>query len=338
VDGVIAARGSGLEVRPFVPSWWASDRHAQTLCARWLRSSAGPVFQRERMDTPDGDFVDVDWGPDPADGGGVALVLHGLEGSSARGYVRNVCRELIGHGIRPVAMNFRGCSGEPNRALRSYHSGDTGDAAWLVEIIRDRHPGRSVGAIGFSLGGNVLLKMMGDRDDGGVGLLDAAVAMSVPYDLAAGSALMERTPMGRAYTEYFMRMLRRKVASKAERLSEVLDMEAVSRARTIWEFDERVTAPLNGFRDATDYYTRSSSGSVLPRVRVPTLLLHASDDPFLPPESIPVEDAHENPKLTLALQPRGGHVGFLEGTPWSPRFWGDEEGARFLAGVLQSAR
>ncbi len=307
------------------------------MLARALRPSGGPTFRRERLDTPDGDFVDVDWGPDPGPEAPIALVLHGLEGSTGRGYVRNVCRELLERGVCPVAMNFRGCSGEPNRALRWYHSGDTGDAAWLIDIIRDRHPQRAVGAVGFSLGGNVLLKMMGERDDGGVGILDAAVAISVPYDLAAGSRLMERTAMGRAYTAYFIRSLRKKVRTKAERLSEILDVEAVLRARTIWDFDERATAPLNGFSDATDYYTRSSSARVLSRIKVPTLLLHAANDPFLPPESIPVDDARENPMLTLALRPSGGHVGFLEGTPWAPRFWGDEEGARFLADSLKEA-
>lgn len=307
------------------------------MLARALRPSGGPTFRRERLDTPDGDFVDVDWGPDPGHEAPIALVLHGLEGSTGRGYVRNVCRELLERGVRPVAMNFRGCSGEPNRALRWYHSGDTGDAAWLIDVIRDRHPQRAVGAVGFSLGGNVLLKMMGERDDGGVGILDAAVAISVPYDLAAGSRLMERTAMGRAYTAYFIRSLRKKVRTKAERLSEVLDVEAVLRARTIWDFDERATAPLNGFSDATDYYTRSSSAPVLSRIKVPTLLLHAANDPFLPPESIPVDDARENPMLTLVLRPSGGHVGFLEGTPWAPRFWGDEEGARVLADSLKEA-
>jgi len=321
-------------VRAFAPSWWASGPHTQTLLARLLRSPDGPAFRRERIETPDGDFVAVDWGPDPGEKAPIALVLHGLEGSSKRRYVRNVCRELLVRGVRPVAMNFRGCSGEPNRALRFYHSGDTGDAEWLIRLIRDRNRGRPVGAMGFSLGGNVLLKMMGERDDGGVGLLDAAVAMSVPYDLAASSELLERTRMGRLYAEYFLRSLKKKVLGKAERLSAVLDLESVSRARTIRDFDDRVTAPLNGFLDAADYYARSSSAGFLSGIRVPTLLLHAENDPFLPPDSIPVAPARRNPKLTLALQPRGGHVGFLEGAPWAPRFWADEESARFLARAL----
>lgn len=326
------------EVRPFTPARWASGCHVQTLLARALRPSRGPVFRRERLETPDGDFIDVDWGPEVDAHAPIVLVLHGLEGSSTRRYVLSASRELLACGIRPVAMNFRGCSGESNRALHFYHSGDTRDPAWLLGLIRERHPGRLLGALGFSLGGNVLLKMLGERTDGGAGLLDAAAAMSVPYDLAAGSALMERTRMGRFYSDYFMRSLLSKVRSKHARLAEVLDMEAVVNARTIWEFDEHATAPLNGFRDAADYYARSSSTGFVPDIRVPTLLLHSEDDPFLPREAIPIAAARENPWLTLSLQSRGGHVGFLGGTLRAPRFWGEEEAARFLGGALAFPR
>jgi predicted alpha/beta-fold hydrolase len=319
---------------PFRVPWWARGPHAQTLLARALRTARTPPFVRERIDTPDGDFLDVDWGPDPAPGAPVALVLHGLEGSSRRSYVGNVCRELLARGVRPVAMNFRGCSGETNRALRFYHSGETSDPAMVVDVIRARYPGRPVGALGFSLGGNVLLKMLGERPDGGTDLLDAAVAMSVPYDLAAGCDLLERSVMGRAYTGYFMRSLRTKVESKRDRLAEVLDMEAVDGARTIRAFDDHVTAPLNGFADAQAYYEACSSTRFLAGIRVPTLLLHARNDPFLPPEAIPEAAARANPSLAWSLEERGGHVGFVEGTPWAPRFWADAAGAAFLAHTL----
>jgi predicted alpha/beta-fold hydrolase len=300
----------------------------------------GPLFQRERLVTPDDDFLDLDWGPEPAsrDGGAdapIVLVLHGLEGSASRRYVRNVCRELLSHGVRPAALNLRGCSGEPNRALVYYHSGKSEDPAFVLDTLRRRFPGRRLGAIGVSLGGNVLLKMMGERADGGAGLLDAAVAMSVPYDLAAGSRMLEQSFMGRAYAGYFLRSLQKKVEWKAARLAATLDVGAGLAARTIWEFDERITAPLNGFASAEDYYARASSSGYLEGVRVPTLLLHATDDPFLPPPSIPANRAAGNPALQLVLHDRGGHVGFLEGPPWKPTFWADEEGARFLAERLR---
>lgn len=322
----------------FRPPWWARGPHAQTLSARLLRSTRGPTVTRERLTTPDDDFIDVDWSPSTSEDAPIVVVLHGLEGSSKRRYVRSVCRELHDRGVATVAMNFRGCSGEPNRTLSFYHSGDTRDLGLVIDVVRARHPGRRVGAMGFSLGGNVVLKALGERSDVGVGLVDVAAVMSVPYDLAAGCALLERTRMGRLYTEYFMRSLRGKVAWKRDRLADALDLDAVDRATSIRDFDEAVTAPLNGFADAAEYYARSSSRGFLSTVRVPTLMVHAVDDPFLPPESIPRTEAAANGSLALCLSPNGGHVGFVRGTPWAPVFWGEVEAARFLARSLRSTR
>jgi len=326
-----------FQPRPFRPSSWAPGPHLQTLLARSLRARNGIRYERERLETPDGDFLDLDWGPDPGPGAPVVLVLHGLEGSSLRGYVRSVCSGLVANGIRPAALNFRGCSGEPNRARTFYHSGETSDPAWVLAELAARHPDRRFGAIGFSLGGNILLKMMGERVDGGSELLDAAVAMSVPYDLAAGCDLLERSPMGRAYAAYFLRSLRGKVRAKAAALLGDLDHRALREARTLRRFDDIVTAPLHGFRDAAHYYRESSSTQFLPEVAVPTLLLHAADDPFLPTAAIPRAEVARNRRLQLLLHPRGGHVGFLEGSPWSPRFWADEQAVAFLAARLRGS-
>jgi predicted alpha/beta-fold hydrolase len=299
--------------------------------ARFLRAPGDAVYERQRWHTPDGDFLDLDWGPDPGPGAPIALVLHGLEGSSTRGYVRNVCRELRLRGIRPVALNFRGCSGEPNRQDGFYHSGATADPVFVLQRIRELHPDRSVGVVGFSLGGNILIKLMGERPDGGRGLVDAAVAMSVPYDLSAGCDLLERSVMGRAYSAYFLRSLKRKVRSKEARLAHRLDVRAVYGAETLRTFDDVLTAPVHGFVDAEDYYRSCSSKRFLDGVSVPTLLLHAEDDPFLPSASIPRSEAARNPSLNLVLHPGGGHVGFLEGPLWRPRFWADERTADFMA-------
>jgi len=319
----------------FVPARWAAGRHAQTLVARFLRSGDGPDFERERVETPDGDFLDVDWCPEPEPDAPLALVVHGLEGSARRRYVRNVARELLRRGVRPVALNLRGCSGEPNRLPRFYHSGDTGDVAQILELIRRRHPGRPVGAMGFSLGGNLLVKLLGEREDGGTGIVDAAAVMSVPYDLAACCRLLERTPMGRMYARYFLRSLTAKVELKRDRLRDLIDVDAAVRAATVWRFDDLVTAPLNGFADAAEYYGRSSSGPFVPAVRTPTLLLHAVDDPFLPAAAIPEREARENPAITPSLHERGGHVGFLSGSLRRPVFWADERAADFLARRLR---
>jgi uncharacterized protein len=321
----------------FAPSAWAPGPHLQTLLARLLRTRNGFAYRRERITTPDGDFVDLDWGPEPSPDAPIVLVLHGLEGSSNRGYVRNVCSEMVSRGLSPVALNFRGCSGEPNLTDSFYHSGATSDPRFVLELLRARHPGRKVAAMGFSLGGNILLKLMGESDDGGRGLLDAAVAMSVPYDLSAGCGLLEQSPMGRAYSGYFLRSLKNKVRLKEQRLTGKIDTGAVYRAPSLRRFDDLITAPLHGFDDAEHYYHESSSGRYLAGVGVRTLLLHALDDPFLPADAIPRAESERNPNLELLLQPRGGHVGFLQGSPWRPRFWADEQTADFLAHQLIGA-
>ena len=323
-----------FEPRPFRAAAWASGPHAQTLLARILRSASGPTYERERIEVPDGDFLDLDWAPEVDPSAPIVLVLHGLEGSAERGNVRSVCREFIARGVRPVVLNFRGCGGEPNRTPHFYHSGETGDPRLVLERIRAQHPSHRIGALGFSLGGNVLLKLLGEDPLGGSGLVDVAAAISVPYDLAAGSRLLEQSRMGRFYAAHFLRSLHSKVRSKEKMLEPLLELEAVFSARTIWEFDDRATAPLNGFEDAAHYYRVCSSSGFLEAIRIPTLLLHAEDDPFLPTDSIPIQPLLENPQLSMVRHRRSGHVGFLEGTPWAPRFWGEQEAARFLADQL----
>lgn len=330
-------RPSPFSAESFRASPWAPGPHLQTLVARVLRAPPALPYTRERVTSPDGDFVDLDWAPEPSAGAPIVLVLHGLEGSSSRGYVRNVCAELAARGLWPAALNFRGCSGEPNRGDGFYHSGATADPAHVLELVRARYPGRPIGAVGFSLGGNVLLKLMGERPDGGGGLLDAAVAMSVPYDLAAGCRLLEESRMGRAYTEYFLRSLKRKVRMKERRLAGRFELSAIYGAGTLRRFDDLLTAPLHGFDSAAHYYAESSSAGYLSSVRVRTLLIHAEDDPFLPRASIPRAEAAANPRLEMSLEPVGGHVGFLQGTPWRPRFWADELTAEFLAARLSPA-
>lgn len=327
-----------FQPRPFRVARWASNPHAQTLVARFVRSADGPAMARVRWELPDGDFLDVDFGPDPGPGTPLVLVLHGLEGGADRRYMLSQCRELLARGMRPVAMNFRGCSGELNRLPRMYHSGETSDPAWVLERLRRDFPGRPVGAVGFSLGGNVLLKLMGERADGGLGLVDAAVAVSVPMDLAAGCELLERTAMGRVYTWFFLRSLKRKMRAKASLLEGLVDLEAALACRTLRAFDEAATARLHGFRDAADYYRRSSSEGFLGGVRVPTLVIHALDDPFLPGDALPRAALGANPALTVVVHARGGHVGFMEGPPWGPRYWADAEAARFLADALGAGR
>ena len=317
-----------FEPRPFRPAAALASPHLQTIGGRLLRRAAPPPLRRERVDLPDGDFVDLDFAERPHADAPLVLLLHGLEGSARRGYALNVYRELAARGIASVGLNFRSCSGEPNRGPRFYHSGDTGDLRHVAALLRARFPHGPLGAIGFSLGGNALLKYLGE--EGGAAPFAAACAVSVPYDLSAGADALDATPMGRFYTRIFLKSLIAKADAKAALLADRCDIERVRAARSFREFDDAATAPLHGFAGAADYYDRSSSRPFLERIRVPTLLLHAADDPFLPGASFPGREAAANPCITVVLTRRGGHVGFIEGPPWAPRFWAEEQAARFF--------
>ena len=327
-----------FQPEPFRAAWWLPGAHAQTIAGRALRPLDLMPLTRERLDTPDGDFVDLDFTPEPAlhaRNRPIVLVLHGLEGSARRGYAWLTYRELARSGIRAVGLNFRSCSGEPNRLPRFYHSGDTDDVRHVAAVLRGRYPDRPLGAIGFSLGGNALLKYLGEEGD--ASLVRGAVAVSVPYDLDAGERHLAQDPVSRVYVRHFLKSLRAKAAAKESALRDHCDFERVMGARSFREFDDAATAPLHGFDSAVDYYTRSSSIRFLDRVRVPTLLVHALDDPFLPPESLPRDALAANPFLQPAWTPRGGHVGFIGGSPRRPEFWAERQAAAFLAATLAGA-
>ncbi len=290
------------------------------------------MLTTERLETPDGDFLDIDWMPETDPGGPLVLLLHGLEGHTRRGYMVQTYLELASRGMRAVGLNFRGCSGEVNGAPRFYHSGETEDVGFVTALLRERFPTRPLMAIGFSLGGNVLLKFLGEQGAKNTAPVSAAVAISVPYDLSAGAAALDRSGMARIYSGYFLRSLLAKVRAKKEILANIVDLDAVWASATLREFDDAATAKLNGFEGADDYYRKSSSNRFVQSVRVPTLLLHSHDDPFLPPSALPLSAIEANPFLTLVLTDRGGHVGFFEGgPPWNPAFWMEEQSASFLA-------
>jgi uncharacterized protein len=325
----------GFRLRAFRQARWLRGPHLQTVLGKVARPRFDPGLTRERWETRDGDFIDLDFAPDPSPEAPIVVILHGLEGSSRRAYVRMAMGELLRRGIRPVAMNFRSCSGEPNRTPRFYHSGETEDLAWLLAGLRRRFPGLPMGALGFSLGGNVLLKYLGETGEAEDGPLAAAATISVPFDLVAGTRALESGRMGRLYTHYFLRSLRGKAEAKRALLESVVDLERVLAARTLREFDDAATAPLHGFPDAWTYYRESSAAGYLPAIRTPTLLLQSADDPFLPAEALPLAAVAASPWLLGGFQRRGGHVGFVEGrTPLSAAFWAEAEAARYLATAL----
>lgn len=322
-------------VRPFRAPWWLRGAHAQTIGGKLFRPEPEIALRRERWETPDGDFLDLDFTQTPPADAPLVVVLHGLEGSARRRYMLLTYRSILDQGMAAVGLNFRSCSGEANRTVRFYHSGETTDLDLVLARLAERWPGRPLGLMGYSLGGNVLLKYLGEDGERararGVG---GAVAASVPFDLAAGGRALERWPMGRFYAWYFLRMLRRKMTEKREILAGRCDVEGAVAARTLREFDDAMTAPIHGFADAADYYRRSSSAGFLGGIRVPTLLLHSEDDPFLPTSALPLEAVRTNPYLTAVFTKSGGHVGFIGGTPWAPTHWAETEGARFLASRL----
>src|SRR5688572_4433359 len=266
----------------------------------------------------------------------MVVLFHGLEGSARRGYAINTYNELHTRGIAAIGVNFRSCSGELNRTARFYHSGETDDIRLVLDSVRTRYPGRGLAAVGFSLGGNALLKYLGEEGERAV--LACAVAISVPYDLGAGARLLDSNVMGRFYSRIFIKSLIQKTEAKAALLADRCELDRVRAARSFWEFDDAATAPLHGFAGADDYYARSSSAQFVEHIRRPTLLLHAEDDPFVPPSALPHHGIANNPMITAGITKKGGHVGFIGGAPWKPEFWCERQAALYVATQWRRAR
>lgn len=322
----------------FRPAWFARGAHAQTFWAPLLRRPVACTDYRERLELPDGDFVDLCWsGPPRAGDEPIVVLLHGLQGSVNSPYARGMMRALERAGLRSVLMHFRGCGGEPNRLPRGYHSGDTADLAFLIDRIRERYPAAPLAAIGYSLGANVLLKWLGETDSANP--LTAAAAVSPPFELGACADRISRG-LSRIYQWHLLRSLQQMVGMKMRcmKFDPPCSIEALARLRTIREFDDRITAPLHGFKSADDYYMRSSCRQYLARITVPTLIVHACNDPFTPPQVIPTEPELP-PCVHMELSNDGGHVGFIAGTrPWSPRYWLEERLPEHLVSIFKRDR
>jgi hypothetical protein len=288
-----------------------------------------------RWDTPDGDFIDV-LRLDAASDAPRLILLHGLEGTARSHYVRATLAEMRRRGWGADVLIFRSCGDEPNRTRRFYHSGETTDLAFVIDRVIAEHPDSPICLAGVSLGGNVLLKHLGEQGRQLPSQVVAAAAVSVPYDLER-SARRIGQGFSRLYEQVFLRTLRRKAIAKLSRFPDLFAEDRLGAARTLWEFDDIVTGPVHGFEGATDYYTRSSSIGFLPGIRIPTLLLSAVDDPFLPPDVLDrVRDvAAVNPALHVEFVARGGHVGFISGSlPWRPFYYAEWRVADFLEGQL----
>ena len=292
---------------PYAAPRWLPGGHLQTVLAALLPPPRVPLA-RSRWETPDGDFIDVDFAGAP-DAPRTLALFHGLEGGSDSHYARGLAAAALEAGWRIAIPHFRGCSGEPNRTRRAYHSGDSEEVDWVL-----RRFSGDVFPVGISLGGNALLKWLGERGEAAAKIVKRAAAVSAPLDLAASGRALDRGLNRLLYTRHFLSSLKPKSIAKLEVFPGLYDGAAVLSARTFKEFDDTVTAPLHGFRDADDYWSASSSGPYLERVRVPTLVLNARNDPFLPEHDLVAAARKAAPDVLLEFPRSGGHAGFRH--PW----------------------
>ena len=322
---------------PYSPSWWLPGPHARTMWGRFFRRTPPLPTRIERWETNDDDFLDL-IRLDAPKGRPHLVMLHGLEGAPRSHYVRGLFLQALQRGWAADLLLFRGCGAELNRAPRFYHSGETGDVDLVARRLMDADPEAPFVFAGVSLGGNVLLKWLGEMGDSVSAQITGAAAVSVPFDLARASRHIDQG-FSRVYQTHFLRSLRRKALAKLERYPKLLARERVEASRTLWDFDDVVTAPVHGFNDASDYYARSSSIGFIDRVRVRTLLLSAADDPFLPPAVL--DDvrriAVRNPNLTIEFPRSGGHVGFVSGgNPLKPFYYAEWRVGEFLAHTIDA--
>ncbi len=301
--------------------------HLQTVYPTLFRRVPLVTAERERVDTPDGDFLDLDWARETKSSK-LVILTHGLEGRSRGHYTQGMAAALARAGWNVLAWNFRGCSGEPNRSLQSYHSGATGELQLVLDHVLATTDYERIALVGFSLGGNLTLKYLGDQGAALDPRICGSVCFSVPCDLASSARKLERW-QNRIYMARFMRSLREKVREKATRFPEALDLEGLDSMRTFAEFDHRYTGPIHGFAGADDYWAQCSCRHVLNRIAVPTLLVNALDDPFLTPACFPYEAAAVNPKFTLETPKHGGHLGFVQFGE-TDEYWSERRAAAFL--------
>ena len=321
------------------PAWWIPGAHAQTLWGKFFRARRALSLRTERWVTPDGDFVDVQRLEAPA-GAPRLFLLHGLEGSVRSHYVAGFFEQARDRGWAADLLIFRGCGNRPNDRPRFYHSGDTDDLAFALKRVLMETSEVPIVLAGVSLGGNVLLKFLAERGTDISKRIRAAAAISVPFDLER-SARFISTGFSQIYDRHFLRTLRAKALAKLVQYPQLFDPRRLARAESIYEFDDAVTAPVHGFADARDYYTKSSSLPLLNHISIPTLLLSAVDDPFLPPAVLAQvrNTAGDNPSLTLEFPDHGGHVGFVAGQwPWRPFYYAEWRACEFLALALRNQR
>ncbi|WP_375752316.1 hydrolase [Vibrio sp. HN007] len=306
----------------FEPAKGLNNPHLQTIVPRLIRKSAlfEPIW--ESLELPDGDFLDLAWSEDKSSDSAndkpIFVLFHGLEGSFYSPYANGLMKAFSDNGWLSVMMHFRGCSGRPNRLARAYHSGETEDARFFLNYLNEMFPNQPKVAIGISLGGNMLVRYLAHYRDNPI--LNAATVVSAPLDLAACSKRIE-SGFSKVYRNYLLSSLKDNALKKGNKLSEALGISsaAIKSVKTLYGFDDTITAPLHGFKNAAEYYAKCSGLPVLNQVSIPLQVIHAKDDPFMTQKVIPDFKLNEN--IHYRLFKRGGHVGFLSGSIRKPKFW-----------------
>ena len=292
------------------------------------------TYRRERWETPDGDFIDLDWLDPTAPGSSLVVLFHGLEGSSRSHYAVSLMNELMRRGGRGVVVHLRGCSGEVNRLARAYYSGDSSEIDWILRRFRAREPNSRLYPVGVSIGGNMLLKWLGEQGENALGVVDRAAAISVPVDLTIGAQRLDYGWNKLIYTSRFLRSLKPKVLAKISAHGLPIDGRALRATSTFREIDDLYTAPIHGFNDACEYWQRSSSKPWLRRIRVPTLMIGARNDPFFPDNALPTP-AEVSDRVALEFSQTGGHVGFVSGKFPGDLSWLPSRILRFFAQAVE---
>lgn len=313
---------------------WAKNRHVQTIWPRFVQKRKPLDYTMERLTLPDDDFVDVAWGPKPKEPTGVITLFHGLEGSIRSHYANDMIATLSNFGWQVVMMHYRGCSGVPNLKPRAYHSGETEDPSFFLDWIQDKFPQLPKVAIGFSLGGNMLLKLLGENP--AQKWLQGAISISAPLKLAECAKSVNQG-FSRVYQKYLLTSMKNTLKKKMgfidyRRLIQLTE-EDVDNMTCFSDFDNKITAPLHGFKDAQDYYEKCSAYHYLSAIHCPTLVLHSIDDPFMNPMVVPKEE-HLARNVTMELSSKGGHVGFMYGSMRSPKIWLHERVQQFVSEFL----
>ena len=300
----------------FKPAWWLNNPHLQTLWSTFFKKRPELALEKHRLELEDGDFIDIS-STRNIQQKPIILIIHGLEGTLESHYAKPLMKHLDDNGYGVCFMHFRGCSGEPNRLKRSYHSGDSADLQTVIEHINVIFKKPLFAIIGFSLGGNVLLKWLGEQQQNAN--TTAAIAVSVPFRLEDAADRLEKS-FSRVYQKHLISSCQNKYKQKDSKMGLGL-VDDINLLNTFFEFDDKVTAPLHGFENADDYYTKSSSRQFLKNIQKPTLIIHAKDDPFMWGTTPPNEDEISK-HVQLELSNSGGHVGFIGGKlPWNAEYW-----------------